>query len=99
MASLFRAIDERTGLTVAIKVPHPEVECDPVFFERFRRESEIGRQLDHPGILKVLPAIPGKTVYMAAEWVEGQSLRQILDSVTKLAPERAVHIALAVCEA
>ncbi len=38
MASIFRATDERTGSRVAIKVPHPEMEADPVFFERFNRE-------------------------------------------------------------
>lgn len=97
MASLFRGTDERTGRPVAIKVPHPEVECDPVFFERFRRESEIGRTLEHPGILRVLPAIPGRTVYMAAEWVEGQTLRQVLDAETKIAPERALRIAVSIC--
>ncbi len=55
MASIFRATDERTGKTVAIKIPHPEMEADPVFYDRFRREQEIGEKLDHPGVMKVLP--------------------------------------------
>ncbi len=55
MASIFRATDLRTGLPVAIKVPHPEMEGDPVFFDRFHREGDIGRKLDHPGVMKVLP--------------------------------------------
>ncbi len=36
MASIFRATDELTGKPVAIKIPHPEMEADPVFFERFK---------------------------------------------------------------
>jgi eukaryotic-like serine/threonine-protein kinase len=99
MASVFRATDARTGTPVAIKIPHPEAECDPVFFERFRREAAIGRELDHPGVLKVLPAVRSKRVYMAAEWVEGASLRHILDHEGKLPAERAVRIALRICEA
>lgn len=43
MASIFRAKDTRTGRIVAIKIPHIEMESDPVFFERFQREEEIGR--------------------------------------------------------
>src|ERR1700680_933307 len=49
MASIYRALDLRTGLSVAIKVPRFEAESDPVFFERFKREEEIGRRLDHSG--------------------------------------------------
>ena len=42
MASIFRGTDTRTGRIVAIKVPHIEMEADPVFFERFQRKEEIG---------------------------------------------------------
>ena len=55
MATVFRAVDTRTGRQVAIKVPHPEAECDPVLFDRFHREAEVCRKLDHPSIVKVLP--------------------------------------------
>jgi serine/threonine-protein kinase len=98
MASVFRATDSLTGEQVAIKVPHPEAECDPVFFDRFRREAAIGRELDHPAVLKVLPAVRSKRVYMAAEWVEGTSLRKILDTEGKLPKERAVRLAISLCE-
>ena len=37
MASIFRGIDLRSGRPVAIKIPHPEMEGDPVLFDRFRR--------------------------------------------------------------
>ncbi len=48
MATVFRARDLKSGLQVAIKVPHPEVESDPTMFDRFRREEEIGTRIDHP---------------------------------------------------
>jgi eukaryotic-like serine/threonine-protein kinase len=53
MASIFRATDTRNGTAVAVKIPHPEVESDPVFFDRFKREQEIGTALNHPGVMKV----------------------------------------------
>ena len=96
MASIFRATDERTGQTVAIKVPHPEIEADPVFYDRFRREQEIGEKLDHPGVMKVYPNGDHSQFYMAMEWVNGRLLRQILNEQRKMPSDRAVRIALQV---
>lgn len=99
MASIFRATDLLTGRPVAIKVPHPEMESDPVFFERFHREEEIGKNMDHPGVMKVMPDDGHSQVYMVMEWVEGRLLRQILTEQGKLPIERAVRIALGICDA
>src|ERR1700682_2245812 len=51
-ASIFRGTDLHTGRPVAIKIPHPEIEGDLRFFERFRREQEICEKLDHPAVVK-----------------------------------------------
>src|SRR5450631_1738692 len=99
MASIFRATDERSGRTVAIKIPHPEMEADPVFYDRFRREQEIGEKLDHPGVMKVFPNEDHSQFYMAMEWVDGRLLRQIMNEQKKLPQERAVKIALAIASA
>ncbi len=99
MASIFRATDERTGRTVAIKVPHPEMEADPVFFERFHREQEIGQKLDHPGVMKVFSGGHPTPHYMVMEWVEGRLLRQLMNEQGKFPPERAVKIALQIAAA
>ena len=99
MASIFRGTDLRTGTPVAIKVPHPEMESDLVFFERFHREEEIGKKLDHPGVMKVFSDDGRSQLYMVMEWVEGRLLRQILTDQKKLPIERAVRIALGICDA
>ena len=98
MASIFRGTDLRTGRPVAIKVPHPEMESDPVFFERFHREEEIGKAMDHPGVMKVIAEDGRSQVYMVMEWVEGRLLRQVLNEQRKLPPERAVRIALRILD-
>ncbi len=41
MATIYRATDLTTERTVAIKLPHFEMENDPVFFDRFKREEAI----------------------------------------------------------
>ncbi len=103
MASIFRATDLRTGRQVAIKIPHPEMEADPVLFDRFNREGEIGEKLDHPGVMKVLPDGDRSTMYMVMEWVDGKLLRQVLHDQTqsqrRLPPERAIKIAIAIADA
>jgi len=99
MASIYRGTDVTSGATVAIKIPRPELEADPLFFERFHREAQIGRKLDHPGVVKVLPAEDDPRVCMVMEWVEGRPLRDLLEEQKKLSPGRAAQIALSICEA
>jgi serine/threonine-protein kinase len=102
MASIFRATDLNSGQTVAIKVPHPEMEADPLFYDRFKREEDIGRKMDHPGVMKVMKAEKGEErdqVYMVMEWVPGRLLRNILSEEPKLPPERASHITREILDA
>jgi serine/threonine-protein kinase len=87
----------RTGQQVAIKVPRLEVESDPVFFERFRREEEIGQMLDHPGIIKVLRT-KKTSVYIVMEWAEGKLLRELLREQPTFPAERATRIAIQICD-
>ncbi|HXX17818.1 MAG TPA: serine/threonine-protein kinase [Candidatus Acidoferrum sp.] len=99
MASIYSGTDVVSGGRVAIKIPRPELECDALFFERFHREADIGRKLDHPGVVKVLPAEDDSRVCMVMEWVEGRPLRDVFDEQKKLSPERAGRIALQICAA
>jgi serine/threonine protein kinase len=95
MASIFRATDLNTGRQVAIKVPHPAMEADPLFYDRFKREEDIGQKMDHPGVMKVVKAASSQNrspVYMVMEWVPGRLLRSILSEEDKLPPERAAHL-------
>jgi eukaryotic-like serine/threonine-protein kinase len=99
MASIFRATDLHTGRQVAIKIPHPEMEADPVLYDRFKREAEIGEKLDHPGVMKVFPDEKRSQIYMVMEWVEGRLLRQLFHEQRQLPQERAIKIAIAICDA
>ena len=101
MASIFRGRDLRTGRQLAIKIPHPEMKIDPVFFECFQYEEKIGRKLSHPRVMKVLSAGDRTQHYLVMEWVEGRLLRQVLDQTPhqRLSLDRAVRIAFQLCEA
>jgi serine/threonine-protein kinase len=99
MSTLYKATDLRDGRQVAIKVPHAEMEADPVLVERFRREQEIGQELDHPGVVKTFDGEERSRLYMVVEWVDGRLLRSILNQERKLPIERAVNFALQICDA
>jgi eukaryotic-like serine/threonine-protein kinase len=99
MATIYRATDIRSDRPVAIKVPHFEVEADPLLFDRFKREEEIGKKLDHPGVMKVFENNDRSRTYMVMEWIDGRVLRQILTEEKKLGTERSVQLALRICEA
>jgi eukaryotic-like serine/threonine-protein kinase len=99
MSVLYKATDLNRGTQVAIKVPQAEMEADPVLFERFKREEEIGQLLDHPGVVKTFNSEQRSRLYMVVEWVDGRLLRSILNEEKKLPVERAVKIALGICDA
>ncbi len=99
MSTLFRATDVRNGRTVAVKVPHSEMEADPVLLERFRREEEIGQEIDHPGVVKTYAGEKRSRPYMVIEWVEGRLLRDILNEEQKVPIDRAVELTISICDA
>jgi len=99
MSTLYKATDLNSGKELAIKVPNPELESDPVLLERFRREEEIGRQLDHPGIVRAFQNEERSRLYMTVEWVQGRLLRTILNEEGKLAIDRASALAYRICDA
>jgi serine/threonine-protein kinase len=99
MGSVFKAQERATGRTVVLKVPHPHVECDVVFYSRFEREEKIGLRLRHPSIAAVLPVSDKSRPYLAMEYVEGTSLYQSMMTEGRFPVDRALAIGRQVCEA
>jgi len=99
MATVFRATDLDTGIQVAIKVPHPEMEGDPILYDRFQREQDIGTRMQHSGVMKVLPNPDRTQVYMVMEWLDGRLLRTIMNEEKPLPLDRAVGITIGISEA
>jgi serine/threonine-protein kinase len=98
MASIFRAIDTRDNRVVALKIPHPDMEADPILFDRFQREAGIGEKLNHPKVMRVFGGEKRTRIYMVMEWCEGRLLREILDE-GRIPQDRAIRIAIAVLDA
>ena len=98
MASIYRATDVRDNRTVALKIPHPDMEADPILSDRFQREAGIGEKLNHPNVMRVFKDEKRSRIYMVMEWCQGRLLRQIMDE-GRLSHERGLHIAKEVLRA
>ena len=101
MATIFKATDLNTKLTVAIKVPLLQYESDPGFYSRFQREEEIGSRLNHPSILKFYP-VPEELrtrPYIVTEYLRGYTLSYLLNSVRPMPEKDALKLASLVCDA
>ena len=100
MASVYLATDRVLDRPVAVKVLSPSDAQDPLFVERFRREARAAARLSHPNIVAVFDSgSDADQPYLVMEYVPGQSLAQLLHRQGRLAPGRAVELAIQVCAA
>jgi serine/threonine protein kinase/tetratricopeptide (TPR) repeat protein len=101
MGTVYRATDTHTGDLVAIKALDPyAVAPDPKLPERFTREGEALRQLDHPNIVRMVASVEEEgRHYLVMEYVPGGSLRQVLERQGRLSAERTVEVALDLADA
>src|SRR4051794_40246396 len=104
MAEVHLGRDVRLGRDVAIKLLRPELARDPSFHGRFRREAQAAASLNHPSIVAVFDTGEdhdgaGATPYIVMEYVEGRTLREVLESEGRLLPRRALEITAQVCAA
>jgi eukaryotic-like serine/threonine-protein kinase len=104
MAEVLRGRDVRLGRDVAVKILRPDLARDPAFQARFRREAQSAASLNHPAIVAVYDtgedAQNGVTTpYIVMEYVEGRTLREVLQTEGALMPTRALEIVAGVCDA
>ena len=101
MSTVFRADDLRNGNTpVVLKVPLPLFSSGIGAWSIFQHEEEIGRQLDHPFVLKFLPLAENKRrAYVATEYVPGETLAHRLKREATLPEPEALRIAAQICAA
>jgi serine/threonine protein kinase len=101
MGTVYRAVDPAIERTVAIKTLNPDLPDENLaeVKERFLREAKSAGRLNHPNVVTVYDVgEAGGIAYIAMEYLEGKSLRQLLDSGPQ--PLRtAVHIAAQIADA
>lgn len=82
------------GKLMILKFPDPSLISDLATYERFRREFTIGQKLNHPAIPKASALMESpEGVFIASEYIEGESLRTYISDNAPLPPHEALSIA------
>jgi len=93
MSDIYRAVDLLNGREVALKIPDKSIIGDPAQYERFQRELEVMRTLNHPAIQKGLGSGRfNNTPYLVTELVDGESMRELVKRAAPMAPAEAVAL-------
>ena len=99
MASVYRARCRTLDRIVAVKILKEELLNDKSFVEKFNTEALSAAQLSHPNIVNVFDVgQQDQLYYIVMEYVEGKSLKELLDEESPLAVEMAVDIAIGICD-
>lgn len=100
MAVVYRAHDNLLNRTVALKLLRSQFGHDDEFINRFRREAQAAASLSHPHVVNVYDVGEEDEIqYIVMEYVEGQTLKELITKEGTLKIEDAVHIASQICDA
>ncbi|MCC6616563.1 MAG: serine/threonine protein kinase [Anaerolineae bacterium] len=101
MGDVYRGTDLETEQTIAVKTLNRDMlQEDPLLLERFRREADVLRRLNHPNIVRILATVDEDSGHhIVMEYMPGGSLGDLIDRDGKLPLDRSVHIALDLSDA
>ncbi|QBI51895.1 Stk1 family PASTA domain-containing Ser/Thr kinase [Streptomonospora litoralis] len=97
MAEVYRARDLRLDRMVAVKTLRHDLARDHTFQTRFRREAQSAASLNHPSIIAVYDTgedmVDGLAIpFIIMEYVDGRTLKELLDDDRRLLPERCAEV-------
>ncbi len=94
MGAVYRGTHIHMRKAVAVKVLHREMTMHPEVVARFEREAVAAARIEHPNVATATDfgRLEDGSFYLVLEYVEGRSLRELLDTEQKLPALRALHI-------
>lgn len=100
MAVVYKATDTQTGTRVALKVLRREYNSDLDFIRRFAREAEAASKMFHENIVNTLDyGEDGGDRYIVMEYVEGQTLKEMIRSKGRIPARQAVPMCIRILAA
>lgn len=100
MSLVYRAVDIRTGHSVAVKILKSEYNSDKEFLERFQREAQAASLMSHHNIVNLLDVgVEGEYRYLVLEYVSGNTLKEIIRQKGCLSTNTAIQITIRILSA
>ena len=100
MSLVYRAVDIRTGHSVAIKILKSEYNSDKEFLERFQREAQAASLMSHHNIVNLLDVgVEGEFRYLVLEYVSGSTLKEIIQKRGQINAQTAIQITVRILSA
>lgn len=100
MGMVYKALDERLELEVAVKVLRPELATDTRRLERFKHELVLARQVSHPNVIRNHDfGSDGEVVFLTMDFFAGRSLAELLEERRRLELGEVVEIAAQIASA
>ena len=94
MGIVYKVRDRETGEVVALKILKPEIAGNPQILERFKDELLLAHKITHRYVARLYEFHrEGDAVYLSMEYVEGESLRSLLEREGRFTTERAIEFA------
>jgi serine/threonine protein kinase len=98
MGNVYKARDRETGETVALKLLKPEIASDQAMIDRFKNELLFARKITHKNVCRVYEFNRiGGIAYTSMEFVEGESLRSVLNRFGGLPTRKATDLVMQIC--
>lgn len=100
MSLVYRAVDIRTGHSVAVKILKSEYNSDKEFLERFQREAQAASLMSHHNIVNLLDVgVEGDYRYLVLEYVSGNTLKDVIRQRGRLSTQTAIQIGVRILSA
>jgi hypothetical protein len=100
MGVVYKARDRETGEVVAVKILKPDIAADRVAAERFLNEVRLSRRITHKNVTRIYEFTrAGSTAYLSMEYVDGESLRAIVERMGAVNVRKGIQIARQICAA
>jgi serine/threonine protein kinase len=98
MGNVYKARDRETGETVALKLLKPEIASDQAMMDRFKNELLFTRRITHKNVCRVHDFNRiGSVAYTTMEFVDGESLRSVVNRFGGLPLRKGIQISLQIC--
>ncbi len=100
MAIVYRALDLRTGHSVAVKLLRPDLAQNMEYVNRFQREAQAASKMTHHNIVNLLDVgMDGESRYLVMEFVQGKTLKQLIQENGRIPPDTAISITIRILSA